>query len=562
MKNLASYSKKWACLALYTLACLYARAQAEAPTPQNDSTASNLLPPVEIVAAALQVADFNAMFLDTASIFVRRLLEFSKTTGYRLEVAGYLSDAEKSHFWISTLKVLFGSESADAASLNAVAIDVGWRIGSQGRWEGRMRQSVSSLSGSIMPEALQMFRDSIDAFHEVGLDSIKNSRAPEHILALLAVLEAGVTGSDKKDAGDFELQLFEGSRRSGKDSTMLITATPAMPDIRAKIASPTAGSYKMKLVVSYLRQCTGNGAGRTPSQVTTFPSSGWHEASAGEEWDIDFGTDAETQRPMIRGGIAYLIAESPSGAKDTLRFFIKGQNPTVQQLNTYLNQAPYNGVWFFKKIIFHESGSSANLSELVRHFNPYSSSNENLSENNWGAYSRMPNFGVPCGWGLGQLDNPAPPAQALWDWQANIRAAYDLLKDKQGDVNEHLGKCAVIVDEWDNPGLPIVVQPDRVEGGITYTHASSPHFTHAINAHFGSLPANNHHRSFIEACWIKLYNGRGAYDYYYIVRGRTKEDPPKWLICDYATWQRRNPDGTTTPMYNYYVRDIGNRKTP
>jgi hypothetical protein len=98
MKNLASYSKKWACLALCTLACLYARAQAEAQPPQNDSTASNLLPPVEIVAAALQVADFNAMFHDTASIFVRRLLEFSKTTGYRLEVAGYLSDAEKSRW--------------------------------------------------------------------------------------------------------------------------------------------------------------------------------------------------------------------------------------------------------------------------------------------------------------------------------------------------------------------------------------------------------------------------------------------------------------------------------
>jgi hypothetical protein len=360
---------------------------------------------------------------------------------------------------------------------------------------------------------------------------------------------------------NFTIQLFNGERQSGRDSIMLITAEPAMPDIRAKIVSTVAGTYKMKLVVSYLRQCTGSGVGRTPNQTTSFPANGWQEANKNEEWDIDFGTDVQTQRSTIRGGIAYLIAESPSGIKDTLRFFIKGTNPSVQQLNTYLNQAPYNGIWFFKKIIFHESGSPNNLTAQARQFNPYDQNQDNLSENSWNAYSRMPTFGAHCGWGLGQLDDPAPPAQTLWDWQANIRAAYDLLNNKRGIVTNHLTSCNSIVLGWNIPGRPIVEQPDRIEGGITYTHASSPNFTHAINTHFGDQPTNNR-RSFIDACWIKLYNGQGPHHYYYLVRGATRDDPPEWLICDYATWQRRNNDGTTTTMYNYYVRDIGNRNTP
>jgi hypothetical protein len=370
---------------------------------------------------------------------------------------------------------------------------------------------------------------------------------------------SGETAFDSTDAvmakeNDFEIQLFDGTRRSGRDSVMLITAIPDMPDIRAKIVSNDKGTYKVKLEIKYLRQCTGNGAGRSPNQIAAFPSSGWHEIKEGEEWDVDFGMDSETQRPMIRGGIAYLIAESSSSIRDTLRFFIKGTNPTVQQVNTYLNQAPYNGIWFFKKIIFHESNSPNDIAGLARQFNPYSASDENLSETNWNAFSRMPNLGAPCGWGLGQMDNPRPPAQALWDWKANIIAAYNLLMDeKHGVVMGHLNNCDIIVNGWDDPGRPIVTQPNIIEGGITYTHASSPDFTHPINTHFGNQPTNNQ-RSFIDACWIKLYNGRGNYNYYWLAPGSSdKKKVPEWNICDYATYGGVN---------NYYVRDVSNRNTP
>jgi|GEM_PF-1584182 len=356
----------------------------------------------------------------------------------------------------------------------------------------------------------------------------------------------------------FEIQLFDGTTKKGQDSTLLITTTPAMPDIRVKIVSATnKGKYKVKLEIKYLRQCTGSGAGRTPNQQISFPANGWKEINEGIEWDIDFGTDATTQRPMIRGGIAYLIAESSTNQKDTLRFFIKGTNPTVQQVNEFLNQPPYNNVWFFKKIIFHESGSPNNLSAEAKQFNPYNQKQENLTESNWNAFSRLPNFGEPCGWGLSQLDNPAPPAQALWDWQANIRSAYDLLIEKQNAVTTHLNDCNLIVIGWNAPSRPIVTKPDTIEGGITYTHASSPSFTHAINAHLGNAPTGNT-RSFIDACWMKLYNGMGDYHYYYLVYDGNKKAPPTWHICNFSTWR----DKKGGKHYNYYVRDIGNQATP
>lgn len=374
---------------------------------------------------------------------------------------------------------------------------------------------------------------------------------PESTTGLFDEMEDGAS----KQA-PFEIHLFDGSAKKGQDSILLITTVPAMPDIRVKIVSASnKGKYKVKLEIKYQRQCTGPGVGRTPNQLISFPSTDWNEVDEGTEWDIDFGNDATTQRPMIRGGIAYLIAESPNKQKDTLRFFIKGTNPTVQTVNAFLDQAPYNTIWFFKKIIFHESGSPGNLSEQAKQFNLFNQGQENLTESNWNAYSRLPNFGAPCGWGLGQMDNPAPPAQALWDWQANIRSAYDVIINKQNAVNTHLNNCNEIVTRWNEPGRPIVTKPDTIEGGITYTHASSLNFTHAINAHLGNAPTGNN-RSYIDACWIKLYNGRGDNHYYYLVDGN-RNTPPTWHICNFSTWTDKNGI-----HYNYYVRDIGNRVTP
>jgi hypothetical protein len=153
------------------------------------------------------------------------------------------------------------------------------------------------------------------------------------------------------------------------------------------------------------------------------------------------------------------------------------------------------------------------------------------------------------------MDNPAPPAQALWDWQANIMAAYDLLMEKWNSVNNHLNACQKNVNQWTDVGRPIISHSDVTEGDITYTHASSPNFNHAINGHLGAQPSNNK-RSFIDACWMKLYNGKGDHHYYWLAPSKTEngiEYPPEWHICDYARYDN---------YVNYYVREVSARETP
>jgi hypothetical protein len=362
-------------------------------------------------------------------------------------------------------------------------------------------------------------------------------------------------------SSEFEIQLLFGDEIQEAGAVALISAVPEMPDIRVKVLGGNRNSdFEVKLIIKYLRQCTGTGVSRTPNQVTSYPSTGWQKIKPGEEWVIDFGVDQETGRNKIRGGIAYLIAKISDERHDTIRFFIKGQNPTVAEVNNYVNQAPYNQLWFFKKIVFHESGTPNNLSTFARQFNNYNENHENLSEENWNAWSRMPNFGQPCGWGLMQLDNPAPPIQTLWDWKANIRVAYDLLMgDKRNMVITNLNNAWNILR---NTNTNVVTVPQNIDGGITYTHSRSEHFTHNTDDHFGAL-AVDPIRSLIEACWIKTYNGlateNGNIHYYYLVGGNERERiPPQWYICDYATWRDRNG----VIQFNYYVRSIGHQNTP
>jgi hypothetical protein len=137
-------------------------------------------------------------------------------------------------------------------------------------------------------------------------------------------------------------------------------------------------------------------------------------------------------------------------------------------------------------------------------------------------------------------------------------AAYNLLNgEKRRVVTNHLTACNRIVERWSYPGNPIITQPDYADGGITYTHAPSPSFEHNINTHFNGQLVNNN-RSFIDACWIKLYNGLGneMEHYYWLAPGVVTTltvIPPQWNITDVATYS-----GDT----NHYVRDIGQRTTP
>jgi hypothetical protein len=530
---------------------------AAAPWRGQEVNMNRLLPPQQILYMMREAVEYGGRLTKS-----REVQEFVDSTGCLVHVNGFYNHVakpdEKPNGIVAALmewvKNFFGRGSG-AANQPRIGVDVHWMglndvVGKHVNFRSGVStqmEATTTVGSHFGKERVEAFATAIKSYTDTSL-SIADSKASGRIIAELRKLRVS----------PFTIELLNGSKLSGRDSVLLISAEPAMPDIRARVSSPAGGTYKMKLVVSYFRPCTA-ASSRSPRQTTSFPATGWQEVAEGEEWKVAFGTDEETHNPTIRGGIAYLVAESQSGARDTIRFFIKGTNPTVAQVNTFLSQNPYEELWFFKKIIFHESDIPIAPASEAKQFNSYNRGKEDLSENNWEAFSRMPNFGHPCGWGLGQMDNPQPPAQTLWDWKANIAAAYKLLNvGKREDVTTNLNKALNIVDSWKDPSYPVITQPDSVEGGITYTHAQSPSIEHEINSHFNGQPGSNS-RSFIDACWIKLYNGLGSerQHYYWLAPGIVKKNgkilSPKWHITSTATY-----NGHT----NHYVRDVSQRSTP
>jgi hypothetical protein len=379
-----------------------------------------------------------------------------------------------------------------------------------------------------------MFRDSIDAFHEVGLDSIKNSRAPEHILALLAVLEAGVTGSDKKDAGDFELQLFEGDRRFSRDNFLLITALPqpAMPDIQVKpVRKGYAGDeeVEMRLQVEYKRWNRSNVQIRNDNDY--YPAGGWKKVNVNEVWDVDFGDD-------IRGGKVTVYCKSADTTISEV-FYIRGINPSEQAVRDYLAVQGY-GQWFLMKMIRQESGTLTAGADM-RQLNPGTAYRAG-----WESAIGCPNMGDPRGFGLMQLDNWGTPvryasSQQLWDWQANLDGGQEVLTEKLDIVNNQRAQHNVMITNWnrwnsDNPvsdSLQIEAGANRGTIVLSITEGTE---TFAVNP-------TGAQRDIYDASWIKKYNG-GTF-YHQIIRN--SDDKPYRVIY------------RTNSVNRNYVEEVCNR---
>ena len=363
---------------------------------------------------------------------------------------------------------------------------------------------------------------------------------------------------------DFVLELLLGENTLQEAGvTMLVSAAPQMPDIRARVtkAGDSDVEVEMRLRIEYARSCP-DAASRSRNDITYFPATGWHKINTNELWDIDFGHDNSVgiQRPMIRGGRATLMFKYGEEQEGSIEFMIKGENPTVQQVMSVLEQAPYNTIWFMKKVALHESATNNPTDNTARaqQFNYENDCCEGLDED-WDAWSRCPNQGAPCGWGLMQMDLPAPTIQAMWDWRANIHQAYNLLiGEKRQSVISHMRRSMNTINEWNfqHADNPVQGHADRDEGGIIYTHSSSDQFQNTgitnFDDHFVDGPDGDD-RSFLDACWIKTYNGLGTERLHFYFVTQEGNNRPEWNISNTATYGN---------SVNYYVEDISEQNTP
>jgi hypothetical protein len=285
---------------------------------------------------------------------------------------------------------------------------------------------------------------------------------------------------------------------------MLITDAPAMPDVKVKIVGKSDSTKKVELRLEILYQRDGEEINRNAikslrNDVSVYPSTnGWESVKMNEEWDVDFGND-------IRGGTAYLLCRDSSRI-DTVRFYIRGTNPTEAQIRTYLTQQNYYPqYWFIIKMTRQESS--------LRQFGTGTNYRKDKLTATTNA-SGEPLYGKPRGFGLKQLDNWGTPtqyatSQHLWNWKANIDGGVEVIREKEGLVEDARIDHNKMINEWNRDNKNNIVSDSLtiIEG----ENAGSTVLTITEGNEVFAVSPSGNQRDIYDARWIKLFNGGRPY---------------------------------------------------
>jgi hypothetical protein len=310
---------------------------------------------------------------------------------------------------------------------------------------------------------------------------------------------------------DFEIQLFNGTTRSGKDSVMLITTGPKMPAIKVKAVGTTDKEVEFCLQIRYQRD--GSNISNVRNDISSYPSNGWKKVKMNEEWVVDFGQEH-------RGGTAYLMCRD-GDKTDTTRFYIRGSNPTETQIKDYMRQKSYlSEYWFIVRMTRQESS--------MRQFG--STGNYRTAKLTGTTQGKgEPLYGPPRGFGLKQLDNWGTPkqyasSQHLWNWKENVDGGVEVIREKERSVNRIRNDQNDIINRWNNrypddlvsDSLEVIAGDNVGSKVLTITEGRE---TFAVN------PTDNQ-RDIYNAMWIKLFNGGNNYHQVLIPEG-VPEDKKK-----------------------------------
>jgi hypothetical protein len=325
-----------------------------------------------------------------------------------------------------------------------------------------------------------------------------------------------------EDMPALRLQLFNGDNPFPQDSILLINTNPSMPPIRIV---PTGNGFPQdynvdtRLKIVYKRDGVTNGGAvinNLRNDSSFYPVNDWQTLALNEEWRVDFGDE-------IRGGTAYLLCRHDD-IIDTIKFYIRGTNPTEVQIRNYFTQHGH-AYWFLMKLTRQESS--------LYQFTPERYNNRQYSyTTNWKTGNVQgrgePIYGPPRGFGLKQLDGWGTPvrhatAQHLWNWQENIEGGIEVLREKETVMHNIRDAQNEIIINWNED------YPDNPVSDSLYIEAGEGIGTTVLSVIEGPesfsvtpAPANNHQHDIYDAVLIKLYNGSLPERYYHKIM--TPED--------------------------------------
>lgn len=335
------------------------------------------------------------------------------------------------------------------------------------------------------------------------------------------------------DTSKLKIQLCSDncSNNYSPQNSVALILNNKMPDILFKIYYPNSSNMCFDVdavvTINYKKTTNVTSRNRDDEFVTVARSK------LGNSVYCSWGTQTvhDKKWPTNQGGrVKIELKDILGNILKTFHFTIKAQNPKIGEVMLYLDEAPQNAAWFFKKMAMHESGtSSMDASAEMLQFNPYNPSSESLHMD-WNHSSRCPNFstngnGGPGDGGIGimQLTDPKPHTQALWDWKCNVYGAYKLLT---GNKQKILNQFDDYV--WEHPSDPTkdhmitkwdkawpndkVVKLNETYAGYTWKFGASQLYGNEfgkINNYFNETLANGE-KSILDAWLIKLYNCFGC----------------------------------------------------
>jgi len=226
---------------------------------------------------------------------------------------------------------------------------------------------------------------------------------------------------------------------------------------------------------------------------------------------------------------------------DTIRFYIRGTNPTETQIKDYLRQKSYlTQYWFIVKMTRQESS-------LCQFGSNGKYKTTKLTRTDQGKGESL--YGPPRGFGLKQLDNWGPKEnpkhateQHLWDWKENIDGGVEVIIEKKAIANDIKAQNDEIINEWNKAHSHDQVSDNLYidNGDETYTDTGTSTIKEG-NITFAVSPTGDQ-KDINDANWIRKFNG-GTY---YKVIKRGKEKPIRVLY-------RTNSGGKN------YVNDVCGR---
>lgn len=110
--------------------------------------------------------------------------------------------------------------------------------------------------------------------------------------------------------------------------------------------------------------------------------------------------------------------------------------------------------------------SSVGPSHQFNQFNPAVFNQDSLDN--------MPNYGIPDGWGMMQLDGIGLrrriKIEELWNWKTNVNGGVAVLNDKRSQLTAYVNAVqAAFPVEFEDPFAPGAYTHDVTVGSTTYT---------------------------------------------------------------------------------------------